>query len=114
MSSVNPQSAIRNSQSGVVLKCALVKSSVMVGLGETQEELVQTFHHLVGIGVTHLTIGQYLRPDADHLPVMEFVSPERFCLYETLAYEHGFAWVKAGPFVRSSYHAIDAVGGVPR
>ena len=87
----------------------IVKSSVMVGLGETQEELVQTFHDLVGIGVTHLTIGQYLRPDADHLPVMEFVSPERFCLYEALAYEHGFAWVKAGPFVRSSYHAIDAL-----
>ncbi len=87
----------------------IVKSSVMVGLGETQEELVQTFHDLVEIGVTHLTIGQYLRPDADHLPVMEFVSPERFCLYEALAYEHGFAWVKAGPFVRSSYHAIDAL-----
>ena len=87
----------------------MVKSSLMVGLGETRDELVQTFQDLVGMGVTHLTIGQYLRPDADHLPVMEFVSPERFCLYEALAYEHGFAWVKAGPFVRSSYHAIDAL-----
>lgn len=87
----------------------MVKSSLMVGLGETREELVQTFQDLVGMGVTHLTIGQYLRPDADHLPVMEFVSPERFRLYEALAYEHGFTWVKTGPFVRSSYHAREAL-----
>jgi lipoic acid synthetase len=86
---------------------ALVKSSVMVGLGETPEELVQTFRDLVDAGVTHLTIGQYLRPDADHLPVMEYVSPERFRLYECLAYEHGLTWVKSGPFVRSSYNAIE-------
>ena len=59
--------------------------------------------------MTHLTIGQYLRPDAHHLPVMEYVSPERFAWYERLADEAGFAWVKAGPFVRSSYHAIDAL-----
>ena len=88
---------------------SLIKSSVMVGLGETREELAEAFRDLLEAGVTHLTIGQYLRPDAQHLPVMEYVSPARFQEYEQLAYEAGFAWVKAGPFVRSSYHAIDAL-----
>lgn len=88
---------------------SLVKSSVMVGLGETPDELMTTFGDLREAGVTHLTIGQYLRPDPDHLPVMEYVSPERFRLYEILAREAGFSWVKAGPFVRSSYHASDAL-----
>ena len=87
----------------------LVKSGLMVGLGETAEELRQTFDDLRQTGVTHLTIGQYLRPTAGHLPVMEYVSPERFREYERLAYGAGFAWVKSGPFVRSSYHAIDAL-----
>lgn len=86
-----------------------IKSSLMVGLGETPGELMRALEDLRGVGVTHLTIGQYLRPDADHLPVMEYVSPERFRAYEQLAYEAGFAWVTAGPFVRSSYHAIDAL-----
>ena len=99
-----------------VLACAaslgtksLIKSSLMVGLGETQEELLEAFDDLRETGVTHLTIGQYLRPDADHLPVMEYVSPERFRSYERLALQAGFVWVKAGPFVRSSYHAVDAL-----
>ena len=88
---------------------SLIKSSVMVGFGETVEELVQTFHDLAAVGVTHLTIGQYLRPDPSHLPVMEYISPERFALLERLAHEAGCVWVSAGPFVRSSYHAIDAL-----
>ena len=88
---------------------SMIKSSVMVGLGETEDELLRTFADLVRVGVTHLTIGQYLRPDADHLPVMEYISPERFSRYEQLAYGEGFAWVQAGPFVRSSYHAVDAL-----
>ena len=87
----------------------LIKSSLMVGLGETPEEVWGTCRELVAVGVTHLTIGQYLRPDAAHLPVMEYVSPDRFRMYEQLAYRAGFRWVKAGPFVRSSYHAIDAL-----
>jgi len=86
-----------------------IKSSLMVGLGETSEEMGQTFDDLRDAGVTHLTIGQYLRPDADHLPVMEYVSPERFAEYEALAYRAGFAWVRSGPFVRSSYHAVEAL-----
>lgn len=91
---------------------SLIKSSVMVGLGETPEELTRTFDDLRRAGVTHLTIGQYLRPDANHLPVMEYVSPERFHDYGQHAYARGFAWVTSGPFVRSSYHAIDAVQAV--
>ncbi len=87
----------------------LIKSSMMVGLGETLEEVRRTLADLRKASVTHLTIGQYLRPDAHHLPVMEYVSPERFQWYERLADEAGFVWVKAGPFVRSSYHAIDAL-----
>lgn len=87
----------------------LVKSGLMVGLGESLDEVRETLTDLIGAGVTHVTIGQYLRPDVDHLPVMDYVSPERFQLYEQLAHASGFRWVKAGPFVRSSYHAVDAV-----
>jgi len=89
----------------------LIKSSVMVGLGETPDELMRTFSDLRAAGVTHLTIGQYLRPDAGHLPVTEYISPERFAGYHALAHEAGFSWVSAGPFVRSSYHAVEAVKG---
>ena len=86
-----------------------IKSSLMVGLGETQEEVMATLHDLRRCGVTHLTIGQYLRPDPDSLPVMDYPSPERFHTYEQLAYGAGFTWVRSGPFVRSSYHAVDAL-----
>jgi lipoic acid synthetase len=88
---------------------SLVKSSLMVGLGETPDEVTRTLDDLRASGVTHLTIGQYLRPDPAHLPVMEYVSPDRFRWYDTLAHQAGFTWVKAGPFVRSSYHAVDAL-----
>ena len=90
---------------------SLIKSSLMVGLGETQDEVLEALEGLLTAGVTHLTLGQYLRPDAGHLPVMEYVSPERFRAYERLARQAGFEWVKAGPFVRSSYHAVDALKG---
>ncbi len=87
----------------------LIKSSLMVGVGETWDELRQAFRDLLEAGVTHVTVGQYLRPTPAQLPVMEYVSPERFGAYERLAYALGFLWVKAGPFVRSSYHAVDAL-----
>ena len=111
---LRPQASYRRSLQVLRLAASLgarslVKSSLMVGLGETAEELAQTLRDLAGVGVTHLTIGQYLRPDAGHLPVMEYVSPQRFRQYEALAYETGLRWVKAGPFVRSSYHAVDAI-----
>ena len=87
----------------------IVKSSIMVGLGETPDEVRRTFLDLREAGVTHLTVGQYLRPDPAHLPVMEYVSPERFHIYEEMGYDIGFTWVKSGPFVRSSYHAVEAL-----
>ena len=88
---------------------SLIKSSLMLGLGETVEEVRRALDDLVEADCTHLTLGQYLRPTPDHLPVLEYLSPERFAFYETLAYQAGLRWVMSGPFVRSSYHAIDAV-----
>jgi len=114
---VRPQASYRRSLEALGFAASrstdsLIKSSVMVGLGETLEEITETFHDLAEAGVTHLTIGQYLRPDATHLPIMEYVSPERFVQYERQAYDAGFRWVKAGPFVRSSYHAVDAIDAI--
>ncbi len=87
----------------------LIKSSLMLGLGERMEEVRAAYDDLLQAGCTHLTLGQYLRPTAAHVPVIEYLSPTRFSEYERLAYEAGFRWVLAGPFVRSSYHAIDAM-----
>ncbi len=89
----------------------IVKSSLMLGCGEQVEEMQRTFEELLAVGCTHLTLGQYLRPTPQHLPVVEHLSPERFAVYESLAYHAGFQWVRAGPFVRSSYHAVDALVG---
>jgi len=89
------------------------KSSIMVGLGETQEELEIAFMHLRDADVDFLTIGQYLRPSARHLPVVEFVHPDVFAKYKELGEEMGFKYVASGPLVRSSYRAgelfIDSV-----
>ena len=93
----------------VAARSSIIKSSLMLGLGERVEELQQAFDDLLAAGCTHLTLGQYLRPSPMHLPVVEYLSPERFADYERMAYAAGFQWVKAGPFVRSSYHAIDAL-----
>lgn len=87
----------------------LIKSGLMVGLGELEQEVLRTLDALRAAGVTHLTLGQYLRPDADHLPVMEYLSPARFERYERAARSRGFHWVRSGPFVRSSYHAVEAI-----
>ncbi|MBI2885063.1 MAG: lipoyl synthase [Candidatus Omnitrophica bacterium] len=87
----------------------LVKSGMMLGLGEQPQEVDRAFADLLGVGCTHLTLGQYLRPTTDHLPVAEYLSPERFAWYEQRAYAAGFRWVQSGPFVRSSYHAVDAI-----
>jgi lipoic acid synthetase len=111
---LRPQADYRRSLAVLRLASAhrpqtIVKSSLMVGLGETPDEVQRTVAELVAAGVTHLTIGQYLRPDQDHLPVMEYVSPFRFDAYEQMSYDAGMRWVKAGPFVRSSYHAVEAI-----
>ncbi len=85
----------------------VTKSGVMLGLGETAPELFQTMEDLREIDCQVLTLGQYLRPTPDHLPIVEFVSPERFEAYGEIARAKGFAHVASGPLVRSSYHAAD-------
>jgi lipoic acid synthetase len=81
------------------------KSGLMVGLGETHEEMVDAFAALRRGGVQVLTVGQYLRPSAHHLPVVRYWHPDEFAALERAAYELGFEHVAAGPLVRSSYHA---------
>lgn len=85
----------------------VTKSGVMLGLGETEPELFQTMDDLRAVGCQVLTLGQYLRPTPNHLPVVEFVTPERFDGYGQLARAKGFEHVASGPLVRSSYHAAD-------
>ena len=81
------------------------KSSLMLGLGETEAELVTAMADLRAVGVDFLTLGQYLRPTPRHLPVVEFVTPERFAPLARLGEARGFRYVAAGPLVRSSYRA---------
>ncbi|HEV2519682.1 MAG TPA: lipoyl synthase [Thermoplasmata archaeon] len=84
---------------------SVTKSSVMLGLGETESELYATMSDLRSAGVELLTLGQYLRPSLSHRPVARYVTPEEFARYGGEAERLGFAGVEAGPLVRSSYHA---------
>jgi lipoic acid synthetase len=81
------------------------KSGVMLGLGETQEEVIETMQDLRAVQVDILTLGQYLQPTPKHLPVAEFIEPAQFDYYKKLGLEMGFRYVESGPLVRSSYHA---------
>ncbi|BBO83678.1 lipoyl synthase [Desulfosarcina ovata subsp. sediminis] len=81
------------------------KSGIMLGLGETEAEVRQVIRDVRRTGCRMLTIGQYLQPTAEHLPVVEFIPPEDFDRWRQFALAEGFAKVAAGPFVRSSYHA---------
>jgi lipoic acid synthetase len=83
----------------------VTKSSIMVGLGETDVEVEETMRDLRGAGVEILTLGQYLRPSAWHLPVVEWVPPERFETWRQVGLSLGFRYVASGPLVRSSYRA---------
>lgn len=85
----------------------VTKSSIMVGLGEAEAEVVLTMEDLRAAGVEILTLGQYLRPSAWHLPVVEFVQPERFAAYRAAGLALGFRYVASGPLVRSSYRAAE-------
>lgn len=85
----------------------VTKSSVMVGLGESDGEVLETMRDLRGAGVEILTLGQYLRPSAWHLPVVEFVTPERFAAWRDTGLGLGFRYVASGPLVRSSYRAAE-------
>ena len=81
------------------------KSGVMLGLGETSEEVIETMEDLVNVQVDVLTLGQYLQPTSKHLPVKEFITPAQFAYYKELGLKMGFKYVESGPLVRSSYHA---------
>ncbi|MDC3103850.1 lipoyl synthase [Flavobacteriales bacterium] len=81
------------------------KSGIMLGLGETEEEVIQTMDDLRSVGVDIMTIGQYLQPTTKHLPVKEFVTPEQFTKYKQLGLAKGFRFVESSPLVRSSYRA---------
>jgi lipoyl synthase len=81
------------------------KSGVMLGLGETKEEVIETMEDLRSVSVDILTLGQYLQPTPKHLPVVEFITPEAFDEYRELGLKMGFRYVESGPLVRSSYHA---------
>ncbi len=83
------------------------KSGIMLGLGETREEVLEVLRDLRSVGVDAVTIGQYLRPTMKHLPVHSFIHPDEFKEYEQIGEELGFAFVASGPFIRSSYNAIE-------
>lgn len=106
---VRPQADYRRSlevlRQAVEAGISRVKSGLMLGLGETEAEVVQVFHDLRQVGTNCLTVGQYLRPTQDHLPVVDYIHPDRFKALEQAAYDLGFHQVASGPLVRSSYHA---------
>jgi lipoic acid synthetase len=90
------------------------KSGLMLGLGEQETEIFQAMDDLRDAGVQVLTMGQYLRPSPQHLPVVEYIRPEVFEQYREIAYGKGFEYVASGPLVRSSYHAADYTPGTKR
>jgi lipoic acid synthetase len=81
------------------------KSGIMLGLGETDKEIIETMHDLRAIGVSIFTLGQYLQPSKKHLPVVEFITPKQFDKYREIGLSLGFQYVESSPLVRSSYHA---------
>src|SRR5207237_4760777 len=94
----------------------VTKSGVMVGIGEATDELVEVFCDLGSRGVDILTVGQYLRPSRDHLPIARFYTPAEFHHLKQEALRFGFRHVESGPLVRSSYHAheqADATSSLP-
>jgi lipoic acid synthetase len=90
-----------------------VKTGMMLGLGETREEVLAAMQDLVDQGTDIFTLGQYLQPTREHLPVERFVPPDEFAEYKRLGEEMGLGYVEAGPLVRSSYHAFEQQDGLP-
>jgi lipoic acid synthetase len=97
---------------GEIDETVLTKSSLMVGLGEMEEEVIEAMEDLLEAGVDFLNIGQYLQPKGGRLPISEFIHPEQFQSYRETALDLGFRFVAAGPFVRSSYKAKEALVSV--
>ena len=83
------------------------KSGIMLGLGEREDEVLTAMDDLLEHNVTVLTLGQYLRPSAKHLPVVDYIHPDQFDHLKSIAEKKGFRHVASGPLVRSSYHASD-------
>lgn len=81
------------------------KSGIMLGLGESEEEILETMEDLCTVGVSIMTLGQYLQPTRQHLAVDEYITPEKFAFYKKEGLKMGFRYVESGPLVRSSYHA---------
>lgn len=94
----------RISESGIISK-----SGIMVGIGEKEEEIYQTMDDLLNVGCKVFTIGQYLQPTKNNMPVTEYVTPETFKKYEEIGLKKGFKFVESSPLVRSSYHAAKHV-----
>ena len=86
------------------------KSGFMLGLGETEDEVIELMQDLKSAGLDVLTIGQYLQPTKLHLEISEFITPERFIMYRNLGLEIGFDYVESGALVRSSYHSEKHIG----
>jgi lipoic acid synthetase len=87
----------------------IAKSGIMLGLGETHEEILQTMDDLLEAGARVMTIGQYLAPSIKHMPVVEYIDPERFVEYRNIGIRKGFKFVESSPLVRSSYRAEEHV-----
>ncbi len=93
----------------IASKGFIAKSGIMLGLGETKEEVLQTMDDLLSVGCKAITIGQYLQPRNENLPVNGYITPEQFEEYRVIALQKGFTFAESGPLVRSSYHAEEAV-----
>jgi lipoic acid synthetase len=84
---------------------AVTKSGIMVGLGETVDEVLDVMHDLRRVDVDILTVGQYLQPSREHAPIARYYEPEEFEMFKKRGHEMGFRWVESAPLVRSSYNA---------
>lgn len=93
-----------------IANCGVIaKTGFMLGLGETHAEILETMDDILSTGCQRLTLGQYLQPTVDHLPVKAYITPEKFAEYKRIALEKGFEHVVSGPLVRSSYHAAEGI-----
>ena len=93
-----------------IANCGITaKTGFMLGLGETHDEILETMDDILSTGCQRLTLGQYLQPTAEHLPVKAYITPEKFAEYKRIALEKGFKHVVSGPLVRSSYHAAEGL-----
>jgi lipoic acid synthetase len=94
-------------RAGQMMPEVATKTGMMLGLGETREEVLRAMQEIAAQGTHILTLGQYLQPTAEHLPIERYVHPDEFAEYKGLGEAMGFKHVEAGPLVRSSYHAFE-------